>query len=100
MNQSRTKLKEGMVIVFKEPSYNIAPGIEYVVTDVEEEFPRWNEYHRMTSYENTIFIKQLNTDGTYNGEAKTVNFTTCRVKHGAINENDIEIIRELKRSYV
>jgi len=73
---------------------------EYLVLRVEEYPPRITVANRTSSYENKIIAIELNEDGTYNENNQKICFSTCYVYHGAIDEKDIEIVREMKKVYI
>ncbi|PLS19211.1 hypothetical protein CVD28_02030 [Bacillus sp. M6-12] len=73
---------------------------EYLVLSVEEQFPQTTVGHRTSSYQNTIVAIELNADGTYNEENQKISFSTCYVYTGAIMEENIHIVREMKKTYI
>ena len=90
-----TKLKEGMVI--SSPSI---PCGEWVIVWVKEKQPMGTVGNRRSSYENTFGLIRLNGDGTYDEKNAQITISTCDVYRNRIREDDIEIIREMKKVFI
>lgn len=73
---------------------------EYLILKVYESEPRITIGNRMSSYENHIVAIQLNPDGTYKEDNQKISFSTCHVYTGAIKEEHIHIVREMKKTYI
>ncbi|MDX5853482.1 hypothetical protein SIM22_04965 [Bacillus cereus group sp. BfR-BA-01363] len=74
--------------------------IEYLILNVNEEPPRKIIGNRTTSYENRILAIELNDDGTYDENNQKISFTTAGCFIGAIKEDNIKIVAEMKKVYV
>lgn len=73
---------------------------EFLILKVSESEPQLTLGNRMTSYTNKMFAIELNEDGTYNENNQKITFyTNCCLK-GAINEDNIQIVAEMKKVYV
>jgi hypothetical protein len=73
---------------------------EYLILKVHESQPHVTIGNRMSSYENSMVAIELNEDGTYNEDNQKISFSTCYVYTGAIKEEDIQIVREMKKTYI
>lgn len=73
---------------------------EYLITSVSEKHPQITIGNRTSSYENTIYAIELNEDGSYNENNSKIKFSTCYVYRGSIGEQYVEVIREMKKTYV
>ena len=91
----KTKLKEGLVIV----SPRIPKG-EWLVTSVWEKQPMDTVGNRRSSYENAFELIRLNDDGIYEEDNEKITISTCNVYRDSINENDIEIVGERRKTYI
>ena len=89
-----TKLKEGLVI-----SSPYLPNGEWIVVSVWEQEPMLTVGNRTSSYENKFNLIKLDEDGKYNENNEKVTISTCYVYRDSICEDDIEIIRSMKKSF-
>lgn len=73
---------------------------QYLILQVKESLPYFTVGNRTTSYENWILAIELNDDGTYDENNQKISFTTAGCFTGAIKEDSIKIVAEMKKVYV
>jgi len=73
---------------------------EYLILEVKEQQPRNTIGNRRSSYENMIYAIELKEDGSYDENNQKISFSTCGVYSGSISEWDIEIVGEMKKTYI
>lgn len=73
---------------------------EFLVLEVKEQQPEMTIGNRTSSYENQIRAIELNEDGTYDENNQEISFSTCYVYKGSIKEENVEIIGEMKKTYI
>ena len=94
-NEMGTKLKEGLVVVSPQ-----LPKGEWLVISVWEKQPMNTIGNRRSSYENAFEIIRLNDDGVYEEDNEKITISTCYVYRDSINEDDIEIVGERRKTYI
>lgn len=73
---------------------------EYVVTGAKERSPQYSIGNRTTSYWNEFKAKELYDDGTYYDKGEEILFSTARCYRSSINEEEIEVIGQMKKVFV
>jgi hypothetical protein len=73
---------------------------EYLIYKIHESQSHITCGNRWSSYENEFYAKELNFNGTYNENGEEIVFSTCGVYIGSINENDIKIIKTMRKTYI
>lgn len=87
--------------VHGEPNNDESRGQrQYLILQVKESLPYFTVGNRTTSYENWILAIELNDDGTYDENNQKISFTTAGCFTGAIKEDNIKIVAEMKKVYV
>ncbi|WP_242249106.1 hypothetical protein [Bacillus cereus group sp. BfR-BA-01328] len=73
---------------------------EYLVLQVIEDEPDKTYGKQIISYKNKIVAIELNEDGAYNEHNQKISFETLGCREWHINEDDIQIVAEMKKVYV
>lgn len=91
----RSKLSEGLVITSNE-----LPSGEWLIYEAWEEEPKITSGNRMSSYENRFKLIKLNADGSYDEDGYRFNISTCYVYSNTIDEDEIEVVRMMTKTYI
>lgn len=73
---------------------------EYLVLSVVEKNPQIGLGNRTSEYNNLITAIELSSDGTYDETNPKIEFSTAYVGCGQIVENDIKVVRQMKKTYI